>query len=91
MAFRWIDLANDDSIYPPCDCGAEDSIIVVESCANPNCEKCDLTGQLAGYRFQCPTCYVRDHLPQLTELPSGIIFEYGEFVRVPEPGAEEVR
>lgn len=90
MASRWLDLANDDSIYPACDCGAEDAVIVVQSCATPNCETCDLTSQLAGYRFECPTCYVRNNLPQLGELPSGVIFEYGEFVRVPEPGAEEV-
>ena len=88
--YRWIDLANDDGVYPQCDCGAEDATIIVASCADPDCEYCDLPHQLVGSLFQCPACYVRENLSQLG-LPSRVVLKYGEFIKVPEPGAEEVR
>ena len=88
--YRWIDLANDDGVYPQCDCGAEDATIIVASCADPDCEYCDLSKDLVHNIFQCPTCYVMENLAQLA-LPTKVVLRDGEFVKVPEPGAEEVR
>lgn len=80
LASKWIDLANDDGTYPSCNCGAEDAIIVVETCLYPDCDFCLLTGRLLHSRFRCPTCYVRDELRQV-RLPSELMLKHGRFVK----------